>query len=133
MEVLGSKKQRRLFMNVFHAVQIIEVDPLKPERVQEPLADEAEVRLKAAEWMQKAPTWQVATGGKAVEKVQKLPSTTAALAHSSFVTSLASSLQMPVGVRLVGPQVYLTIEGQKVQGRRAFLSEGQIAFAAMLT
>lgn len=92
------------------------VDPLKSERVEEKL------------WS--APAWRIFGGGSTVQKVKHLPSSAAALQYSTFVSALASTVQVPVSVRLNGSRVAVTLTGK---GCQKVLSDAQLDFAVMIS
>lgn len=92
------------------------VDPLKSERV--------ELKL----WS--APAWRIFGGGSTVQKVKKLPSEMAATLYSSFVSSLATTFEVPVSVRIKGLNVAVTLRGR---GHERVLSDAQLDFAVMIS
>ncbi len=94
------------------------VDPLKSERVVE--------KLRAA------PSWRIFSGGQTLQKSKQFPGKMEAMLYSSFVSSLASSLSVPVEVRLLGQWVIVTLQGLGQKGR-AVLSDGQLDFAVMIS
>jgi hypothetical protein len=93
-------------------------DPLKSERVEE--------KLRAA------PSWRIFSGGQMVQKSKQFPGKMEAMLYSSFVSSLASSLNVPVEVRLLGLWVVVTVQGLGRKGR-AVLSDAQLDFAALIS
>ena len=96
----------------------LEVDPLKSERVEE--------KLRAA------PAWRIFSGGQMVQKSKQFPGKIEAMLYSSFVSSLASSLNVPVEVRLLGLWVVVTLQGLGQRGR-AVLSDAQLDFALLIS
>jgi hypothetical protein len=94
------------------------VDPLKSERVEE--------KLRAA------PAWRIFSGGQTVQKSKEFPGKIEAMLYSSFVSSLASSLNVPVEVRLLGLWVVVTLQGLGQRGR-AVLSDTQLDFAVLIS
>ena len=94
------------------------VDPLKSERVQE--------KLRAA------PAWRIFSGGQSLQKAKQFPGKMEAMLYSSFVSSLASSLAVPVEVRLLGLWVVVILQGLGRRGQ-AVLSDAQLDFAAMIS
>ena len=93
-------------------------DPLKSERVEE--------KLRAA-----AP-WRVFAGGQTVQKSKEFPGKIEAMLYSSFVSSLASSLNVPAEVRFLGQWVVVTLQGLGRRGQ-AELSDAQLDFAVMIS
>lgn len=94
------------------------VDPLKLERVEE--------RLRASA------AWRIFSGGQMVQKSKELPGKIEAMLYSSFVSSLASSLNVPVEVRLLGLWVVVTMRGFG-RRERAVLSDAQLDFAVLIS
>lgn len=94
------------------------VDPLKSERVEE--------KLRAA------PSWRIFSAGQTVQKSKEFPGKIEAMLYSSFVSSLASSLNVPVEVRLLGLWVVVTLRGFGRKGQ-AVLSDAQLDFAVMIS
>jgi len=94
----------------------LEVDPLKSERVE------------LALWS--APAWRIFGNGSTVQKVKKLPSATAAVHYSTFVSSLATNFDVPVSVRINGLNVTVTLTGK---GPQKVLSDAQLDFAVMIS
>ena len=94
------------------------VDPLKSERVEE--------KLRAT------PSWRIFSAGQMLQKSKEFPGKTEAMLYSSFVSSLASSLNVPVEVRLLGLWVVVTMRGFGRRGR-AVLSDTQLDFAVLIS
>jgi len=92
-------------------------NPLKPERV--------ELMLAAI------PAWQILGEGRSLRREKAFPDVMAALTYSSFVSSLASNLSVPVSVRVQAERVVLTM-GSTRQDRQP-LSEAQLAFAVLIS
>ncbi len=97
---------------------LLTVDPLKAERVEE--------KLRAA------PAWRIYSAGQMLQKSKQFPGKIEAMLYSSFVSSLASSLNVPVEVRLLGLWVVVTMRGFGRKGQ-AVLSDPQLDFAALIS
>jgi pterin-4a-carbinolamine dehydratase len=95
-----------------------ETDPLKSERVEE--------KLRAA------PSWRIFSGGQMVQKSKQFPGKIEAMLYSSFVSSIASSLNVPVEVRLLGLWVVVTLQGLGRKGQ-VVLSDAQLDFAVLIS
>ena len=93
-------------------------DPLKSERVEQ--------RLQAAS------SWRIFSRGQMVQKSKQFPGKIEAMLYSSFVASLASSLNVPVEVRLLGLWVVVTLQGLGRKGK-AVLSDAQLDFAVLIS
>lgn len=94
------------------------LNPLKSERVEEKL--------------QAAPSWRIFSGGQVMQKAKQFPSKTEAMLYSSFVSSLAASLNVPAEVRFLGQWVVVTLQGLGRRGQ-AVLSDAQLDFAVMIS
>jgi hypothetical protein len=122
-------------MNTQHAGQSVTIDPpldlrrppKPPGANVDPLKSE---RVELALWS--APAWRIFGGGVTVQKVKKLPSATAAVHYSTFVSSLATTLDVPVSVRIHGWNVMVTLTG-KGKGPQKVLSDAQLDFAKMIS
>jgi hypothetical protein len=90
---------------------------LKPERVQEMLLA--------------APAWQLLGGTASLRRVKVFPDAMSAALYSSYVRSLATSLKVPVGVRLRGLRVKVTFGSERKD--RNPLSEAQLGLAVMIS
>ncbi len=94
------------------------VDPLKSERVEETL--------------RAAPSWRIFSAGQMLQKSKEFPGKMEAMLYSSFVSSLASSVNVPVEVRLLGLWVVVTMRGFGRKGQ-AVLSDAQLDFAILIS
>jgi len=120
-------------MNTQYAGQTVTIDPpldlrrppKPPELMVDPLKSE---RVELKLWS--APTWRIFGGGSTVQKVKKLPSATAAVHYSTFVSSLATNFDVPVSVRIHGWNVTVTLTGK---GHPKVLSDAQLDFAVMIS
>lgn len=107
---------------------------LKAERVQL-AAESPEARLRAERVEQKLrglPGWRLVSGGKAIDRLRDLQDPHSAAAYAGVLTELASRLQQPIGIDLLGNRVGITLWTQPEHGRHVGLSEAVLNFARML-
>src|SRR4051794_41516527 len=71
------------------------VAELKPERVQE--------------WLAAHPEWRLDPSGTVLQRIRSFPSGVAAAYFASFVSGLASSLALPVLLKLIGDTVHISL------------------------
>jgi hypothetical protein len=93
-------------------------DELKPERVQEWLAD----------W----PAWQLAGEGLTIQRARMFPAAEMAAHYGDFVTALARSLALPVTVQITGREVLLSLYSGHCEGRLIPLTAAVLDFATHL-
>lgn len=67
-----------------------------------------------------------------LQKSKQFPGKIEAMLYSSFVSSLASSMNVPVEVRLLGLWVVVTLQGVGRRGQ-AVLSDAQLDFAVLIS
>ena len=124
-----------------------EVDPLKPERVQEELAaalalagqplktTTVQERLRqeyAQEVLQALPGWRLTADGKALHRAKELPSPAIASLYSAYVTGFAGALSLPVAVNVSGGQVMVTLHARRNHGRLTAVTDAVLDFARRL-
>ena len=114
----------------------MQAEKLKAERVQEPFtAGAIQERLKAErvqESLRTLPGWQLAPGGKAIDRVREFPDAHVAAAYAGFVTQFAARRDQSMTVSLSGSQVAVTLKGKARQGRHGGLTAAVLEFARAL-
>jgi len=71
------------------------VSELKPERVQE--------------WLAAHPEWSLDATGKVLQRIRTFPSATAAAHFASFVSGLASAVELPALLKVIGASVHISL------------------------
>ena len=115
-----------------------EGDPedLKSERVQEPLmASVVQERLSSERlqaWLVGRPGWQMASSGRAIQRMKAFPTPEVAAQYSAFVTGYAGVLGLPVAVNVLGGQVEVTLHARREHGRLSPLTEPVLVLAEQI-
>jgi hypothetical protein len=68
---------------------------LKPERVQE--------------WLAAHPEWSLDSTGQVLQRIRSFPSSAAAAHFASFVSGLASSVELPALLKVIGDTVHISL------------------------
>jgi hypothetical protein len=87
---------------------------LKPERVQE--------------WLAAHPEWSLDGAGKILQRIRSFPSSTAAAHFAAFVSGLASSMALPVLLKVAGNAVHISLNPSQGQTHAA-LTENVLTVA----
>jgi hypothetical protein len=99
-------------------LEAIEFDPeLKPERVQQ--------------WLVSNPAWVLSRVGKMLTRTRSFPSAMAAAHFASFVSGLASSVALPVLLKVRGESVRISLYSPRSRGR-APLTESVLSLASQI-
>lgn len=77
------------------------ISELKPERVQE--------------WLAAHPEWSLNPEGKVLQRIRSFPSETAAAHFASFVSGLASAMEMPALLKVAGDTVHISLYSPQEQ------------------
>jgi pterin-4a-carbinolamine dehydratase len=77
------------------------ISELKPERVQE--------------WLAAHPEWSLEASGKALRRVRSFPSASSAAHFASFVSGLASAMEMPALLKVAGDTVHISLYSPQEQ------------------
>jgi hypothetical protein len=97
---------------------LTELDPeLKPERVQV--------------WLAANPAWVLTHSGKRLERARVFPTDMAAAHFASFVSGLASSLALPLFLKVRGATVHISLFSPRNRGR-APLTENVLSLASQI-
>ena len=89
---------------------------LKPERVQE--------------WLAAHPGWSLEASGQVLQRVRSFPSATAAAHFASFVSGLASAMELPALLKVAGDTVHISLYSPQEQEQcLASLTEDVLALA----
>src|SRR3954451_2707431 len=109
-----------------HAIEV-PVPDLKPERVQERLR-----RERAQQAIQTMPGWELTPDAKAIHRAREFPTPEIASLFSSYLTSLAGALSLPVAVHHSGVHMVMTLSAKPVRGRRMVVTDAVLDFARRL-
>ncbi len=101
--------------------------PLDPGRLQNRLKSE-----RVQEELKTLPGWRLNPGGKAINRAKAFPTPELARLYSSFVTSYAGVLGLPVLMNVSGGQVLITLHAPRSRGRVGLLTETVLDFARRL-
>lgn len=111
-------------------------EDLKSERVQEPLmASVVQERIsneRLQTWLLGRPGWQMASTGKAIQRMKVFPAPEVAAHYSAFVTGYAGALGLPAAVNVLGGQVEVTLHARREHGRLAPLTEPVLVLAEQI-
>jgi len=88
---------------------------LKPERVQE--------------WLAAHPEWSLDSTGKVLSCIRSLPSETSAAHFASFVSGLASSMELPAMQKVIGSSVHISLYSPQEEQGPAPLTETVLTLA----
>lgn len=89
---------------------------LKPERVQE--------------WLAAHPEWSLDPSGKVLQRIRSFPSASAAAHFASFVSGLASSVELPALLKVIGESVHISLYSPQEQEQlQAPLTENVLTLA----
>jgi hypothetical protein len=94
-----------------------------------------EARLKSErvqEMLRAMPEWQLAPGGKAINRVREFPSAEVATLYGSFATGFARVQGLPVSLHIAGGRLMLTLHACRNRGRLVDLTEPVLGFAQQL-
>ncbi|HEV7505832.1 MAG TPA: hypothetical protein VGS07_13060 [Thermoanaerobaculia bacterium] len=103
------------------------VPSLKPERVQERIR-----RERAQEAIKTMPGWELTADAKAMHRAKEFPTPEIASLFSSFVTSFAGALALPVAVNHSGGHMVVTLTAKPIRGRMMVVTDAVLDFARRL-
>ena len=96
----------------------LDLDELKPERVQE--------MLKAM------PGWKLDMSRRTIDRLHQFPDSKVALVYAAFATELAGSWRQPISIFVSGGTVGLSLHGRPRRGKRGGLTEAVMELAKRL-
>jgi pterin-4a-carbinolamine dehydratase len=92
------------------------ISELKPERVQE--------------WLAAHPEWTLDPTGKVLQRLRTFPSGMAAAHFASFVSGLASTLELPALLKVIDNTVHVSLYSPQEQQCPAPLTENVLTLAS---
>ncbi|HEV2854952.1 MAG TPA: 4a-hydroxytetrahydrobiopterin dehydratase [Thermoanaerobaculia bacterium] len=105
------------------------VDPLKSERVEQPLTV-----LQVMARLQSMPGWKLTSGGLGIRRTHMFPEVAVASAYVSFVAEMARAAKLPTAVTQRGRRVVVSLRAatQPVKVRRKGLTQSVFDVAKQL-